>query len=372
MVEDPRVRTWRAALLLVVGLVSVPAMGHAAPQVFVSLDYQIVPGAVGCADAAGFRNGVQRQLGYDPFRGQADRRVAVQLSRTDVGYEGRIQWTDAQGRDVGQRRLTTRRPGCAEIVNNVAFAVAVQIQLLGALAPPRPAPPISASPPPRAVAAPPPATTAEATESTPVDRAVPEHREAPAPERSEAAPPPPEPVATVVTPVNPTAHATRPLRLALGLGPSLALAVVPRPAADGRLFIEAAAGWFSFELAFDATWPVRQQQTEAAGFSLHRYAVGGAACGQARIFGACVTGILGRLQAKGAGVDMPLQPAGLGGQLGVRVFARHDLGGRYFAALRVEGLLMLSRWTVTVNELPAWTTPRLGALIGADVGARFF
>jgi len=32
---------------------------------------------------------------------------------------------------------------------------------------------------------------------------------------------------------------------------------------------------------------------------------------------------------------------------------------------------MLSTWTVTLNQIAAWTTPRVGALIGLDVGARF-
>lgn len=374
---------WRVVVLVAALVVVAPAAGHAAPQVFVSLEYQVMPGASGCADATGFRNGVQRQLGYDPFRAQADRRVAVQIARNEAdaqaGYSGRIQWTDAQGHDVGQRRLTTGRAGCADIVNNVAFAVAVQIQLLAALGPPRRAQAVQPSPPPRPTppgrptppAAIPPAST-DAAEIPRAEQPAPPPPTTPPPERAQ--PPLAPPVPVVVVDAAPAAKPRAPnaLRLSMGLGPSLALAVTPHPTASGRLFVDARAGWFSFELTFDATLRVQQQEATGTGFSLRRYAAGGAACGHARVFGACVTGVLGRLEATGHGVDMPLQPAGFSGQVGARVFASHDLGARYFITLRVEGLVMLSRWTVTVNEIPVWTTPRLAALIGADVGVRFF
>jgi hypothetical protein len=51
--------------------------------------------------------------------------------------------------------------------------------------------------------------------------------------------------------------------------------------------------------------------------------------------------------------------------------ARRNLGGRSFVAARLEALAMLSVWNVTLNEAVAWTTPRVGALVGLDVGARF-
>ena len=59
-------------------------------------------------------------------------------------------------------------------------------------------------------------------------------------------------------------------------------------------------------------------------------------------------------------------------QAGARVVATGELGGPYFVAARVEGLVMLSSWTVALNDVAAWTTPRVGVLLGLDVGARFF
>jgi hypothetical protein len=58
--------------------------------------------------------------------------------------------------------------------------------------------------------------------------------------------------------------------------------------------------------------------------------------------------------------------------LGVRIAATHDFGDRYFAGARLEGLVMLSPWTVTLNDTAAWTTPRVGGLIGLDFGMNFF
>lgn len=358
--------------MVAVAVLAAPFQADAASQVFVSLEYQILPGVTGCADASAFRTGVKNQLGYDPFRSQAERRVAVQVGRGEAGYQGLIHWTDAEGHDVGQRRLTTRRSGCADIVNNVAFAVAVQIQLLAALERPRSAPRVAASSSPRVAATPPPAssTPPSATADTPTAQRSPPIDETRPPEHR--APVAAEPATTVTSAQPPRARPASPLQLSIGGGPSLALALATHPTANGRLFIEARRHWLSFELALDASLPATQRDGGAAGFSLQRYAAAGAACGHGPIVGACVIGALDRLQASGLGVDMPLHPAGFAGQVGARIFARHDLGTRYFAALRVEGLVMLYRWTVVVNELPAWTTPRVGALIGADVGARFF
>ncbi len=68
---------------------------------------------------------------------------------------------------------------------------------------------------------------------------------------------------------------------------------------------------------------------------------------------------------------MPSSPSGLFSQAGARIAATRDFG-RYFAAARLDGLVTLSTWTVTLNQATAWTTPRVGALLGLDLGAQFF
>jgi len=353
----------------------------AASQIFVTLEYQVLPAATGCADVSGFREGVQRQLGYDPFRAQSDRRVAVRVTRGDAGYEGRIQWTDARGRNVGERRLSTRRQGCTEILNNLAFAVAVQIQLLAAVAPPppppaprEPAPAESSNAPVAPVAPTLGAPSSGSGETTPAAEPSPAASVTPPPEPPVAPEPPAavEAIHVIAPPPVAPADTTSKLQLSIGFGPSLALALAPRPTAMGRLFVDGRVSWLSVELSLDGALPVERQETSGASFSFHRFDAEGALCGHAPVLSACVTAGLAYLQASGSGVDAPRSPAGVGGQAGARVVASQDFGGRYFAALRAEGIVVLSRWTVDLNQLSAWSTPRLAALIGVDVGARIF
>ena len=122
---------WGLRLAVALGASSaVASFGRVArvgSQTFVTLDYEVPPDASGCPDADEFRASVARQLHYDPFRPTADRQVAVQIARKDAGFDGRIRWTDAEGRWVGDRRLTSRKSDCGEIAASVAFAVAVWI-----------------------------------------------------------------------------------------------------------------------------------------------------------------------------------------------------------------------------------------------------
>jgi len=307
---------------------------HAAPQIAVALEYEVASDAAGCPSADEFQASVQRQLGYDPFRASADRRVAVQIARKDAGFDGRIRWSDAAGHWVGERRLSSRRPDCREIAASLAFSVAVQVQLLAALAPPAPAPPPPPPPPPPAPPAPEPSTTVV-----------------------ERLPPPPPPVRRVTW--------------AAGFGPALALGVAPQPTGIGRLFAAGRAGRLSLELAVDAALPATQRAADGSGFSLDRFAAGAAGCGHAGAFAACLTATGGLLRARGVGVDAPASPTGWFTAVGARVAATYDLSDRTFAAARLDGLLMPTRWTVTLNQASAWTTPRVGALLGLDFGARF-
>jgi hypothetical protein len=302
---------------------------RAAAPTTVALDYEIDATASGCPDADWFRASVARQLRYDPFRPTGDRRVGVQIARKDVGFEGRIRWTDADGNWAGDRRLTSRRPECGEIAASLAFSVAVQVQLLASLAPPEPEPP----PPP---------------------------------------PPAPPPPPTIIAPPPPPPPPVKHLTWSVGLGPALGLGVAPQPIGLARLFVSLRLSQLSLEIAADAALPATRHETDGTGFSLDRFAGDAAACGHARAFAACVIGTLGVLRARGTGVDVPAQPAGLFSQLGARLAAELDLGDRFFASARVDGLVMLTSWTVTVNQTTAWTTPRVGALFGVDFGARFF
>lgn len=321
----------------------------AAPQTFVTLEYEVDAEVSGCPAAAEFQSTIERQLGYDPFRPTAGRRVAVQIGRKGASFDGRIKWSDDRGRWVGDRRLTSRRQGCADIAASLAFSVAVQIQLIAALTPSTPEPPPAVQAP---VARPAPA---------PVSARPPLSLAQPLPQVS-ATPPTPEPRSV---------KRARPLKLSFGVGPSLALWLAPHPTGVGRIFASGRVSWISVELALDATLPATQREGDGSGFSLDRFAAGAALCGHASPFAACLTTTVGLLRARGLEVDAPASSSGLFSQLGARVGVAENLG-RYFVAARTDALVMLSSWTVRLNETAVWTTPRVGLVVGFDLGVHFF
>jgi hypothetical protein len=151
----------------------------------------------------------------------------------------------------------------------------------------------------------------------------------------------------------------------------LALGIAPHATATARVFASGRLDWFSLELAFEAALPATGGGPEGSGFSLNRYAASSAACGHVGLFSGCLTTTVGRLEARGLAVDRPATPSGTFTELGARIAARQDFG-RYFASVRVDGLVMASTWTVTLNDTTAWTTPTIGGLVGLDFGIDIF
>ena len=316
-----------------VGICAAPA-DAGPPQTFVTLEYSVSSAAGACPAATEFRRSVGRQLGYDPFRADADRRVTVEITRSPSGLEGRLGWSDAEGGWVGDRRFSSRKADCAELAASMMFSTAVQIQLLAALSPPAP---------------PAPAAVAEAKSLAPPPTAI-----------------QPAPVATPPSPPGPR------VVFGAGIGAALAVGVAPGPGALARLFIGARRGRLSLEVAADVTLPVTEQGPDSSAFAVETQAADVTGCGHLGALAGCLVGRFGRIQARGSGVDVPRSPSGWFSQAGVRLAAARDLGGRLFAGAHVDGLVMLSPWTVALNDSGVWTTPRLGLLLGVDLGARFF
>jgi hypothetical protein len=139
----------------------------------------------------------------------------------------------------------------------------------------------------------------------------------------------------------------------------------------GRIYLGARFDPLSLELGMDGALPTTLRQADGSGFSLDQFAARTAACGHVRPFAACLTAGLGRIEARGLGLDKPASPSGLLSQVGARLAATHELGDRFFASARVEGVVTLSRWSVTLNHRVAWRTPRVGGLAGVDFGVFF-
>ena len=41
-------------------------------------------------------------------------------------------------------------------------------------------------------------------------------------------------------------------------------------------------------------------------------------------------------------------------------------------SVHADGLVMLSRWNVVLNDAVVWSVPRIGGVVGLDVALRFF
>ncbi len=122
-----RSRACAAAFALAVALLASPTR---ASEFLVSLDYQTDPALPGCPSPADFRKAIVRQLGHDPFRDNAPRRMLVRLYPTGSRMAGRVEWRDANDQWEGERTFSSRNESCAEMARAMALATAIQIDLL--------------------------------------------------------------------------------------------------------------------------------------------------------------------------------------------------------------------------------------------------
>jgi hypothetical protein len=311
-----------------------PRRAAGATDTQVRLDYRADEQS-GCVGEDEVRRMVAEQLGHDPFRPDADRRVTITITKTDTGYQGRIVWTEADGKPVGERRLSSRNRDCQEIAANVAFAVALQVELVER------------------------AASNEAAEAPKVEAATGDQKNTvPAPPEQ---PPAPAPASDD--------HASA--VLAVGAGPAVGLGLTPDAAAFGRLFVAARFRHVSVEVAGDAAVPVTQSEPDGTGVVLHALGSTAAGCGHASFVSACLLGRLGWLRARGTGIALPSTSWGHFTELGLRVAGTRDVG-RFSLSVHADGLVMLSRWNVVLNDAVVWSIPRFGALLGLDVALRFF
>jgi len=297
-----------------------------------------------CVGEDELRRMVTDQLGHDPFSPDGDQRVTITIAKTEAGFRGRIVWTEPDGRQVGERNLVSRGRDCREIVANVAFAVALQLQLVERGAPndANPAAPSGGQTPP---------PTPEQPNRPP---AIPE-RPNPPPEGSPgSAPPPPGR-----------------LVLAVGAGPAVGLGMTPGATAFGRLFVVARLRRVSGELAADAALPTTKHNPDGTGVDVDALGASAAGCGHVSIASACLLGRLGLIRARGSGLAVPRTSWGHFGEVGLRLAASSELG-RFIVSAHADGLVMLSQWNVELNDAVVWAVPRVGGVLGVDVALRFF
>jgi hypothetical protein len=333
------------ALVAVLVLAAAPRRAAGATDTRVRLEYQADEQG-GCVGADELRRRVTDQLGHDPFRSDADQRVAISIAKTETGFQGRIVWTEADGRQVGERLLSSRSRDCREIAANVAFAVALQLQL------------VEHGTSDDADAA---APTVEGAVSGPTGQ----------PERVSEIPERPRVPAETPGGADGQESAASRLQLAVGAGPAVGIGMTPDATAFGRLFVVARVRRLSAEIAADAALPSTQGEPDGTGVVVNALGSSAAGCAHLAIASACLLGRLGWLRAHGTGIAVPRTSWGLFGELGMRVAGTRELG-RFIVSVHADGLVMLSRWNVVLNDAVVWTVPRVGGVVGVDVALRFF
>ena len=143
---------------------------RARAEVLVVLDYQVASSLENCPNASNFRQEIAGQIGRDPFREAAPRRLLVRLYTVGVRMAARVEWRDASDQWEGDRVFSSRNESCAQMARSVALATAIQIQLLENLELGTPAQPVEAKvppPPPPPVRPEPPAVTPPAVVEKP-------------------------------------------------------------------------------------------------------------------------------------------------------------------------------------------------------------
>jgi len=338
---NPSRRDLGTLLLAALILAASSRRANAATDTVVRLEYQ-ADAQAGCVGEDELRRMVTDQVGHDPFRSEADRRVAITIARTEVGFQGRIVWTEADGRRLGERLLSSRSRSCQEIAANVAFAVVLQLQLVerGASDDGGDGGAKTEHPP----------TAGEETKRAPATE------ERPGPSAPGPSGPAPSPAPR--------------LRLAVGAGPALGTGLTPEATAIGRLFVTARIARFSGEIGADAALPVTLREPDGTGVAVRALGANAAGCAHVSLASACVLGRIGWLRGEGTGVATPAASWGRFGEVGLRLAGSRELG-RFIVGVHADGLVMLSRWNVVLNDAVVWSVPRVGFLAGVDVALRF-
>lgn len=371
------------ALATVVGaatLALAPAAEAASPEFYVNLGYQVEGAAEHCWDESEFRRSVAKMVRYDPFRSDSAVHLSVHVGGTSHAVDGRVEWRNAQGARIGERRFSAKDGNCIKLLTEMSFAVGLQIELLRPKA--TPAAPSAATtaaspsttPPTTAPGTTPPATPAGTTPppapagTTPP--ATPGGTPLPASPKTGAATSP-----TSTTPPTSTAPPTStiPPRWStwLGGGPALALGIAPSLAGHARLFFAVRRDDLSGELAIEGTLPVSERRSDGSGFREQLLGGGAALCGHRFALSACLLGKVSVLRASGFGVDETRSPNSLLLHTGLRVAATWQLARHWFALPHFDTLLLLTPRVVELDHVPMWAMPRFGASAGIDLAARF-
>lgn len=333
-------------------LLAAPTDAWARPEQYVDLKYEVDPTLTGCLSATEFRAKVAQRLGYDPYRPNSTPSVRVRVQATDAGIEGVIEWITAEHEQIGERRFVAPVQDCRDMTTTMGFVVAVQVQLMALE--------------PNAEAQRTGPDTEPGSDLVGQSTAVPAHQKrepaeaARAPSKVKTPEPPPE-----------TAPKSTNWSAMVGAGPLLGVGLGPDPTVLGRAFVAAQFDGVALELGAETSLQSTAHSSSAGGFRHRLLLATLATCGVYRSFSACGVAKLGRIQVHGIEVDQPASPKGLVAQVGPRLAYALRLEDHVVLLGHMEGLYLLTPWTVDLNHVAVWNMPRLSAVTGIALAARF-
>jgi hypothetical protein len=318
---------------------------EAASRLDVTLVYE-VPTDLACPSDSVFRADVRHRLGYDPFVAAAPLHVDVRATGTSAGLAGHVEWRDDSHEVEGNQGFPPKQRTCAHLIDEMAFAVAVQIELLEvarAGSPPSadregvpspPSPPVTSAPRPSAAVAP--AVAVNGSQAPPVAHKAP-----------------------------------MPWTMAGSVGAAAGFGFAPTVTASARMSVELQHGPLMVQVAGEVLAPSSWHASDGSGF--REYAAAGelGLCGVLDRFALCGLGSLGQVWVQGFGVDEPENPSGWVVRTGLRLQVALPLGQRFALALRADGLALLTPWKVSLNDLSVWSLPTFAAATGLAIVARF-
>ncbi len=290
------------------------------------------PGAAMCPDASGVRAAVTAKLGYDPFRDDAPRTLAVVFGKSGAELRAQVELRDEAGVVTGARKLKSSAAGCGPLADDVAQAIAIAID------------PLYLTPPPPASASVAPSSSAS------------------------AAPTVVEPDGPPLPPI----ESPPPVHLDLFAGGVVAAGASPSGLGVGLVFgFGARRGPFSLALEGRVDRDSSRASDlggEVRGALLAAMLV---PCLHAEPFRACALAQGGAFLGSSADIDQPRRVstpwAAVGGRVGIEVPILP--GGALLVRLGFDILATLTRTRLSLHGQEVWVSPPVsGALSGGLVG----
>ncbi len=289
------------------------------------LDHGRDAGAEACPSDAALAARVAERLGYDPFRSGAAATVRVRFTRDGDLLRGVVEMRDARG-PAGRRELSSDRPDCADLADSVALTVSILLD--PPTVPGRDVP--SATPP---------------------------------------APPPPEAPLHPGAPPPPLPDGPR-TALRFGTGVSGAVGFAPGPTSGLYLAAGVLRGPWSLDLEGRIDLPAErgyEAGTVRASIRLGELVP----CWHFGAPFACLVVGAGALSAEGRDVKSPRHVDTFYALAGARAGVEFALVGPVLARLSADVVASLTRPTVAIGNVDAWTVPPVGALVAAGLVGRF-